>query len=512
MNVKELLLVVGLALITTWTIDYFFLGKRTNTPEDGAVKSGQSFEAPLKQQTVKPLNTEVDFMDVKRSAPAVTTEVNACNARWTFNSDGACLDSYEFQRCIDGQYQTIATVFPGTDTERERRCFLVALEEETPYYYTLTEQSGVEGDSPRATLTYQADAKTCVITKTFTVHKALFKVDVALTITPKNGAAIQPRIIYAAPLMPYMADDSTSAVLSDEKGKVAIISRAKINPTTFWAFPTLFGAEDRYFVHAMVSDPAHFAQRGYYKALYAIIEGPSITEETSWTTSYYFGPKEEGPMAAVDPRLHDTLGYAGWFAPIAKWLLKLLNLLYRYLGDYGLAIIALTILTKIVLLPFSIKGAQSMKKHNEVQAKLKYLQHKYKDDIETLTRERAELMRKEGLSSMAGCLPILLQLPIFFALSRVLSTSIELYRAPFFCWITDLSARDPYYILPLLTALIMLVQAFTVDQKQRVQLIVMALIFGAITANLAAGLVLYIFMSTLLGVVQTIVQKRFNMA
>jgi YidC/Oxa1 family membrane protein insertase len=190
----------------------------------------------------------------------------------------------------------------------------------------------------------------------------------------------------------------------------------------------------------------------------------------------------------------------------------LLNFLYTFLGNYGWAIVALTVLTKLVLLPFSLSGAKSMKKHAEMQKKLKYLQQKYKDDPETLMRERADLVRKEGLSGLSGCLPILLQLPIFFALSRVLSSSIELYQAPFFGWITDLSARDPYYILPILVALAMLLQATTVDAAQRMQLIIMALVFGAITANLSAGLCLYIFMSTLLGVVQAMIQQRCKVA
>jgi YidC/Oxa1 family membrane protein insertase len=312
-------------------------------------------------------------------------------------------------------------------------------------------------------------------------------------------------------------DDTKSAIMTEENGSVTMITRTKLNTDMYWVSPTLFGVDDRYFVHAMIDDSNHFANRGYYaltghNEMTAILEGPAVTTPTSWQFSFYFGPKESSAMHAVDPRLEQTMGYAGWFAPIAKWLLKLLNFLYSYLGNYGLAIIALTIITKLVLLPFSIKGNQSMKKHAEMQRKLKYLQQKYKDNPDLLAQERAELMRKEGLTSLSGCLPLLLQLPIFFALSRVLSTSIELYQAPFYGWITDLSAKDPYYVLPFLVGISMLLQASTTDAGQRVQMIIMAIVFSLITATLSAGLCLYIFMSTLLGALQSMAQKSFKAA
>jgi YidC/Oxa1 family membrane protein insertase len=146
---------------------------------------------------------------------------------------------------------------------------------------------------------------------------------------------------------------------------------------------------------------------------------------------------------------------------------------------------------------------------------LRYLQQKYKDQPETLALERAELIKKHGMPGLSGCLPLLLQLPIFIALSRVLSSAIELYNAPFIGWIHDLSAKDPYYILPLITALSMVIQSMLMpsnDPKQRISTLIMALVIGAVTANLAAGLSLYICMFTILGVVQTQLLKAFKRA
>jgi YidC/Oxa1 family membrane protein insertase len=225
------------------------------------------------------------------------------------------------------------------------------------------------------------------------------------------------------------------------------------------------------------------------------------------------GPKEAAAMSAVDFRLEDTLEYAGFFAPISKFLLYVLKILYGYVKNFGFAIILLTILVKLFLFPFTYGAEDSMKKRLEFDKKLRYLQQKYKDQPEILAHERTELIKKHGMPGLSGCLPLLLQLPIFIALSRVLSSAIELYNAPFIGWIQDLSAKDPYYILPLITALAMIAQSLVMpsgDAKQRISTFVMALIIGAVTANLAAGLALYICTFTILGFVQTQVVRVFK--
>jgi YidC/Oxa1 family membrane protein insertase len=277
----------------------------------------------------------------------------------------------------------------------------------------------------------------------------------------------------------------------------------------------LFGAENKYFVHALVDDANQFVQRAYYhtaeRKLFAIVEGPSIQDITTWQVGFYVGPNEEGFMTAVDPRLEQTLDYSGWLAPIAKAALAVLKWLYSYLHNYGLAIIVLTILMKLVLLPFTWHAERGNKQRQEFQKKLNYLQQKYKHDKELLARERADLIRKHGMPGLSGCLPLLLQIPVFFALNKVLSSALELYQAPFMLWIHDLSARDPYYVLPLLIVLTMLLQAFSVDSQQRFAVMAMALVFGAVATNFAAGLSLYIFVSTLLSVIQTMAQRQFKL-
>jgi YidC/Oxa1 family membrane protein insertase len=514
MNIKELVIIVCLALLTTWGIEYLLFNKKGNQPT--AIQSGQSFVVPKEQNPdlLKPLALDVDFVKTKKHVTPVITEVDTPLMHVVFSSNGAALERLEFKKELGGVPQLLSTVFPVSD-EPEKLCFLVALNEHTPYEYMLVSHVDM---LEAYEVTYKAETEQASVLKTFTVFKNHYQIGFTLTVTPKHGKTVQARVFFPTPIMPDIATaDVKAAIMSEENNVVTKVPLARITSDKAWFAPSLAGLDNRYFVHAMVQDPAQFTQRAYFKVLpskdaVAILEGPAVTQEQAWSISFYMGPKEEKPMQAVDPRLESTLDYAGWLAPISKLLLKLLTFFYEYVKNYGIAIILLTIFIKLLLLPFTLKGAQSMKKTAEMQRKLQYIQNKYKDDAEQLARERAELIRQHGMPGMAGCLPLLLQIPIFIALSRVLSSAIELYQAPFGLWINDLSQADPYYVLPILIGLSMLVQATTVDAKQRNQFIIMAFVFGGLSINFSAGLCLYIFVSTLLGVVQTAIQNKLKVA
>ncbi len=214
-----------------------------------------------------------------------------------------------------------------------------------------------------------------------------------------------------------------------------------------------------------------------------------------------FLPKQIDLLRSVDKTL-DTSVNLGFFSFIAYPILLLLKFIQKFVGNFGLAIIILTIIVKIALLPLVIKGVKGMRKMAEFQPKLKALQDRYKDDKVALNREMMVLMKQSGYNPMAGCFPLLLQMPIFFALYTVLYTTFELYRAPFMGWIVDLSARDPYYITPvLLTAVMFLQQKLTppspgMDPAQQKVLQWMPVIFGAFMVTTPAGLCIYMLVNT----------------
>lgn len=520
MNFKELVLPLSLAFLTTWGIHYFFFSPSGDQGEQ-CVKSGQGFIAPKTKQELKPLNTEIDFIDTVRQKPVELSEVETSQARLVFSTDGASLDTLEFKHVANCPSCPIQTITTSSEFERESRCFIVAIGQKTPFYYDLIER---KDEQDIVQLVYKASFGDGNIIKKFTVYKNSFKLDLEVAIDAKrmDNNLIEPRIFWSSPHVAAIAKtDVISAIVSNEKGSVEKIARASLVEGQGWFSPTLFGSDDRYFIHALVHDAQGVIRRAYYKftdknRITSIVEGSGIGKKDGsnvFKVSFYMGPKEAAAMAAVDPRLEDTLEYAGFFSPISKFLLYVLKLLYGYVKNFGFAIILLTILVKLVLLPFTYGAEDSMKKRVEFDKKLRYLQQKYKDQPEILASERAELIKKHGMPGLSGCLPLLLQLPIFIALSRVLSSAIELYNAPFILWIHDLSAKDPYYVLPIITAASMLLQSLVMpnaDSKQRISTIIMALIIGAVTANLAAGLSLYICMFTLLGVVQTQALKMFK--
>lgn len=524
MNFRDLLLPVTLALITTFAIQYFFLGG-PGTQEQ--TQSGQSFTAPKNKQELKPRNIEVNFVDVTSDKGQEVTKIETKGARMTFTSYGAILDHLEFKQVSCGA-GSLSTILPSSDSQRENRCFMLAFNQKTPYFYSLANKTENED---KIELTYQANYENDIVEKKFIVYKNTYKIDLEIKITGAQAHEIQDiRILWPSPEVKALGkEDLIAAIANDEKGSIIKNPIEKFDIEQGRFAPTLFGTDDRYFVHAMIEDAQQFVDRAYYKLvdkskLISILEGPSLVKaqqgkaqevgQAQWKLSFYFGPKEGAALNAVDPRLEQTLEYSGWLSPISKFLLYILKLLYSFLLNYGLAIIVLTILVKLVLLPFTYRAEESMKKRAEFDKKLRYIQQKYKENPDQLARERAELIQKNGMPGIGGCLPLLLQLPLFVALSRVLSSSIELYRAPFF-WISDLSARDPYYILPICTALAMAAQAIFAqgsDSKQRLSTLAMALIVGAVTTSLASGLSLYICTFTLLGVLQVPLLKWFKRA
>ncbi len=505
MNFKDLLLPIGLAFLSVWALQTFIFNSGSSN------QTQHSFKAPRSEQANKPLNTDIDFVDASSSREKQETLVSTEWADLVFSSEGAIIEKMGFKRLIDGQAQTIYTVEPTG--HREIGFFLLGLNEKTPYYYRLADVVDTPDD---VKITYEASTDECSVRKLFIINKQKNKIDLTVTLRPRGDTLIKPRLFFQAPYMPALQEaDVISSVVLDGSGKFARTGRLSLDEDQGWINPAIFGADDRYFIHAMISDGG-MLNRAYYRfdekhGLSAILEGQDTIKEQVWNLSFYVGPKEETLFAAVDPRLDQTLHYYGWLAPLSSLLLKALNFFYDYVHNYGLAIILLTILIKLVLLPFTWRGEQSMSRSKDMSKKLAYLRQRHKDDPETLAREQAEVMRKFGAPMLSGCLPLLLQIPIFFALSRLLSNSFELYRAPML-WISDLSASDPYYIFPVLVAGSMLLNAASAEAQQRFQMVAVALVLGAVTANLSAGLALYLTVSTALGLLQSRLISAFSKA
>lgn len=219
----------------------------------------------------------------------------------------------------------------------------------------------------------------------------------------------------------------------------------------------------------------------------------------------FAGPKAHDLLLGVDQDLPEILDF-GYFSAIGKILLTVLRSFNKIFDNWGVSIVFLTLVVRMLVLPVNITSYRSMKRMQKIQPQMQSLRERYKEDPTALQRETMALMKREKVNPVGSCLPMLLQMPIFFALFSVLGHSIEIYQAPFFGWISDLSLKDPYFILPALVGIIFFIQQkitpTTMDPAQAKVMQFMPIFFSVMMVSLPSGLNLYTFISTLFGVTQ----------
>ena len=215
------------------------------------------------------------------------------------------------------------------------------------------------------------------------------------------------------------------------------------------------------------------------------------------------GPKSSELLSQITPTATEAAKY-GWLNFLAVPLLWILNFTNTFTGNYGLDIIILAILLKILFTPLTLKSQQAMKEMQKLQPEIKKLQQKYKDDKQALNRETMELYKRRKVNPLGGCLPLLLQMPVFIALYQVLPKSFELRHAPFILWIRDLADKDPTYITPLLMGATMFFQqkmsTVSADPTQMKMMSLMPIFFTFIFLNFPSGLVLYWLVTNVLAI------------
>ena len=233
----------------------------------------------------------------------------------------------------------------------------------------------------------------------------------------------------------------------------------------------------------------------------AVAPGSSKT----FKTTLFVGPKLQSQLEDIDKSLKLTVDY-GWLTIISQPLFWLLSKVHAYVGNWGVAIIVVTLLIKLAFYKLNESSGRSMAKMRNLQPRMKALQDRYKDDRQALSQAMMGLYKREKVNPAAGCLPILIQMPFFLAFYWVLLESVEMRQAPFALWITDLSTRDPYFILPLIMGAAMFMQQklnpAPADPVQAKVMQIMPVMFTGFFAFFPSGLVLYWVTNTLLSIAQ----------
>ncbi|HKN19466.1 MAG TPA: membrane protein insertase YidC [Dissulfurispiraceae bacterium] len=267
--------------------------------------------------------------------------------------------------------------------------------------------------------------------------------------------------------------------------------------------------EDKYFFSSLIPKEPVEEVRVWDQNAYALV----AAEFKGGTNNYmlYAGPKENNRLQQYHVGLEYVIDF-GFFSIIARPLFWVLKLFYKIFHNYGVAIVILTTIVRIPFIPLVSKGQQSMKKLQDIQPRMAEIKEKYKNDPQRMQREVMELYKKHKVNPMGGCLPMVLQIPVFFALYKVLLISIELRGAPFIFWIHDLSSKDPSYVLPVVMGITMVIQQkmtpSSMEPAQQKMMMIMPVVFTFMFLSFPSGLVLYWLVNNLLSIGQQFYTNR----
>ncbi len=272
------------------------------------------------------------------------------------------------------------------------------------------------------------------------------------------------------------------------------------------------GSIEHHFLSAVI--PARETDQSYRVSVNGDRATASITGKANsvapgssriFSTTVFIGPKLQSQLEQIDETLKLSVDY-GWLTIISQPLFWLLSVVFGFVGNWGVAIIFVTFLIKLAFYKLTESSGRSMAKMRNLQPRMKAMQERYKDDKPALSAAMMELYKREKVNPAAGCLPILIQMPFFLAFYWVLLESVEMRQAPFALWLTDLSTKDPYFILPLIMGAAMFMQQklnpAPADPVQAKVMQIMPIMFTAFFAFFPSGLVLYWVTNTLLSIAQ----------
>jgi YidC/Oxa1 family membrane protein insertase len=389
------------------------------------------------------------------------------------------------------------------------------------------------GQSPERELRLVAESGGVKLLKTIVLADSGYEVKVEHTIVNTGADAITPSIYYQ-----LLRNDSpppgessfymtfTGPALYTDEGKFQKVGFSEIEKGNQahvkMASDGWVGFIQHYFVSAWVLGNdrlREFFTRKVGDGLFAVgmiqpIQTIAPGAQRSHQATLYVGPQEQRVLEALAPGLDLVVDY-GWLTFLAKPIYWLLEQLHKFVGNWGWAIVLLTLIIKLIFYPLSAASYKSMAKMKAVSPRLMQIRERYVNDKAKMNQAMMELYKNEKINPLGGCLPILIQIPVFISLYWVLLASVEMRNAPWILWITDLSHPDPFYILPIVMAITMFIQTKLnpppPDPVQAKVMMFMPLIFSIFFFFFPAGLVLYWLVNNVVSIAQQwVITKRFN--
>ena len=504
---KRLLLALALSFAVFVAFDILMPKTATNLEQNQTTQAKQSSTTP---QIVK---SESTSHAPRLAQSSTTTPITTVKSLTTVKSDKFIYEIDELGRIaqatmLEKKYEyegkPLKLLNPAWVKPLEIRFAEPSLNEEalkTPYT-TSSSTLDISNGSGKVVLTQKLSDTT--VTKELTFYKdGHYDININLS-TPKDYF-IMPGQRPSADHTMYMVVQGV--MIKQKVGALKIIEDGDAEEALTLKDVEFTSAFDRYFTSILYNFEAPltvYTEVTKEENALLFVEG-----KQSFSLHGYLGPKESKVLAAINPKLTDAIEY-GLITMIAKPMFKILAWIHDFIGNWGWAIIIFTILVKLLLFPLSYKGMMSMQKLKDLAPQMKELRERYSKDPQKMNMKMMELYKKHGANPMGGCLPMLLQIPIFFGIYRVLLNSVELQGAPWMLWIQDLSQKDPYFILPILMGASMWYQqkltpnTMTDPMQQKIFQylpVVMTLFF----LTFPAGLVLYWLVNNLFTIGQQFV-------
>jgi len=503
---KRLLLALALSFAVFVAFDILMPKTATNLEQNQTTQSTQSSTTP---QIVKSESTG----QAPALAQSATTPISTVKSLTTVKSNKFIYEIDEFGRIaqatmLEKKYEyegkKLKLLNPAWIKPLEIRFTEPSLNTEalkTPYS-TSSPTVDISSGSGKVILTQKLSSTT--VTKELTFFND-GHYDINVKLSNPTGYFIMPGQRPSADHTKYMVVQGV--MIKQKTGALKIVEDGDAEEALTLQNVEFTSAFDRYFTSILYNfkEPLTvYTQVTKDENALLFVEG-----KESFSLHGYLGPKESKILEALNPKLTDAIEY-GLVTMISKPMFKILAWIHDLIGNWGWAIILFTVMVKLLLFPLSYKGMMSMQRLKDLAPQMKELKEKYSKDPQKMNMKMMEMYKKHGANPMGGCLPMILQIPIFFGIYRVLLNSVELQGAPWMLWIQDLSQQDPYFILPLLMGASMWYQqkltpnTMTDPMQQKIFQflpVVMTLFF----LTFPAGLVLYWLVNNLFTIGQQFV-------
>ncbi len=531
---KRLILFIALTFIVLLLYNQIFPpppppkpAKTKHTTQQTAKKEKTPLPPVPQKEAIKPSESNASTFDPEK-LKTVTVDTPLYHA--VFTSLGGRLVSWKLKKYKDimgpkgKPIELVRASLPDLPYRSSLARSSRSITDDIPMDVRQTSITLQPGDSP-AEVVFTGTKEGVRITKRYRFYPNRYEADLTWTIENITDQKLVGDAILSLINMPskikeaskYGQQDYTADVLKGnsvyrkklKKIEKPIRIEGKIN----WV-----ALSEKYFITLVSPEGTAFNQvvlKKRLKALDADLTATATVIDPGKTAQFKFrlynGPKLLANLKKFGKDAEKVIDY-GWFGIIARPLMQFLNWSNTYTHNYGIDIILLTILIKIIFWPLTHKSYKSMSDMQKIQPLMQKLREKYKDDKERLNQEMMRLYKQHKVNPLGGCLPMLLQIPVFFALYKALLDSVELRHAPFFWWIQDLSAKDPYYITPIIMGLTMLIQQkmtpSTGDPKMAKMMLIMPIVFTFMFLNFPSGLVIYWLVNNILSIGQQFYTNR----